>query len=895
MKKRMGLKLGAIILALSFFGCSSDLLEETKKEASGSDITYGCLVINDARALNINDKIKNAKVTVSSSDMTDITVDSEVAGGKGTFFIEKIPTGDNRVVTIQALDGDGKIISGWVMNNVVDIKPGSNETVVSWNTTGLGKVYAELLAKGEKIADYTDSQDSSIKNAVPSALGYYVDSAAIANDFKNGSLKSSASYKMTAAKLSYKSAGATGYTISVLDPTSVNKTIASESTGSVDNIAPGKWTVQVLDSSSAVILNKTMTFNSGASLDLGTIGNLLKNKVIIFIKGASNIWAWEAAGTGNGVELSKELGATWGESKDGATKLAAVEDGYMNDPTGWGMLDVTSKASGGKITFKLDWSEPELSGGKTTTFWYDGSMYYDTDPTANKLSDDATLASITLNGTTIAGFDAGTTTYKLSIPADVESALIKAVANDENATVVVEPSIKTNIAQGNSRLFSIVVTAEDGVTSKTYSVNVQRLKENDVSVKTISINGKAASETAGSWAYNVVGSADSFEIESVVAVPVDGKATVTYSATTGTVADGGSKTITVTVKNGTETATYNVVITYTKKTTPESEYYWTNRNNSVGTNKTIKSWSDWTEAERIAQNAAYDDPRTWMGIQEVPYDVYALYAAWDDTNLYLMVELTNAVDRAKNLFMWHDYASSDNAWWDNRDLPLGMLFNTGKGVSSKAPLVGTAPVWGVDFTDSEGFDALFYHSSKFGFSDHGGKFVGVGEPGFFKITDSGEFSYAKTHCLSFNSQTTASSAGSGGTAGVDVRYKRGCAVSTKIFIESTPTDNRGTSGQDGKALLESTNYTEHKTTELDMSYWYTIPLSTLGIDKAYIESKGIGVRQLTTNNKSLLDCSPWDVSMVDVATDPCSDDASTSHEKEDKDNITSPQARIGAM
>lgn len=31
MKKGMGLKLGAIILALSLFGCSSDLMEETKK------------------------------------------------------------------------------------------------------------------------------------------------------------------------------------------------------------------------------------------------------------------------------------------------------------------------------------------------------------------------------------------------------------------------------------------------------------------------------------------------------------------------------------------------------------------------------------------------------------------------------------------------------------------------------------------------------------------------------------------------------------------------------------------------------------------------------------------------------------------------------------------------
>jgi hypothetical protein len=80
-----------------------------------------------------------------------------------------------------------------------------------------------------------------------------------------------------------------------------------------------------------------------------------------------------------------------------------------------------------------------------------------------------------------------------------------------------------------------------------------------------------------------------------------------------------------------------------------------------------------------------------------------------------------------------------------------------------------------------------------------------------------------------------------------------------------------------------------------MSYWYTIPLKSLGIDKAHIESKGIGIRQLTTNGGSLMDCSPWDVSMVDVATDPCSDDASTSAEKEDVDDITSAQARVGHM
>ena len=320
-----------------------------------------------------------------------------------------------------------------------------------------------------------------------------------------------------------------------------------------------------------------------------------------------------------------------------------------------------------------------------------------------------------------------------------------------------------------------------------------------------------------------------------------------------------------------------------------TDYYWTNKDGAVGTNKTISSWSDWTEAERIAQNAAYDDPRTWLGIQEVPYDVYALYAAYDDTNLYIMVELTNIVDRAS--FMWHDYAGSDNAWWNNRDIPLGMLFNTGKGIISTKPTVGSknAPIWdSVDFSDTNGFDAMFYHSSKYGTFE--GSHVGVGTPGFFKTTSEGNFSYDSNYCLSFNAGSTI------GTSGISVKYQRKCAVSKKIYYESTPTGNRGESGQTGESLINSTTYTAVDTNDLDMSYWYTIPLSTLGIDKNYIQTKGIGIRQITTGGGSLMDCSPWDPSMVDAATEPYSKvDDNTSHEKEDCDDMTTPLARIGKM
>ena len=891
MKKRMGLKLCAIFLALSFIGCSSEILEERSVETSSENREYGSLVINESsRSLDVN-SIKIAKVTVSSSDMSDVVVSSSVQNGKGTFVVEKIPVGKNRIVSVDAYDENEKSISGFVIRQIVDVNAGSNSVTVNWDTTGLANVYSELLNKGKKIADFTDNQNSSIKNAIPtSTKGYLVDSVAIANDFVAGSLKSSESYKMNYASLIYNAVSANGYKITVLDPTSNDKTISSDGSGSVMNVAPGTWLVRVFDGAKYV-LNKTVSFTSSSVFDLGTIGDPLEGKVIVFVKGTDmNIWAWEKTGTGNGVELSKVLGGAWGTSAEGKTKMTAATNAYMHDPNGWSMFDYTSVSSGGEICFKLNWSDPERFSGRKTTFWFDGVNFYDTDPTANQVSSDATLASISVNGTNIEGFDAFTESYSYMISATTESAFVKGVATNENATVTVSPSSAV-IDNGSSRLFEITVTAEDGVTQKTYSVNVKRAIKNDTSLASITINGKSAvsNDNGSVWTYEASGSEDSLVITSIVATAVDSSANITVSKKTGTVTDGSSFVTTITVVNGTNTKSYTLNVTYTKKEVISGEYYWTNKNGAVGSNKTISSWSDWTEAEKIVQCAAYDDPRTWKGHQEVPYDVYALYAAYDNTNLYLMVELTNIADN-RATFMNHDYAGSDNAWWNNRDCPIGMIFNTGKGKTSTKPTIGASgkPIWdAIDFSDAEGFDALFYHSSKYGTFE--GKHVGVGTPGYFKTTNDGKFSYDANYCLSFNAGSTK------GTSGISVQYQRKCAVSKTIWFESTPTDNRTTSAQDGKALMDSTTYKSCSTNDLDMSYWYTIPLSTLGIDKTYLESTGISVRQLTPNGGSLMDCAPWDVSMVDVASDPCSDDASTSHEKEDVDNITSPQARIGKM
>lgn len=532
------------------------------------------------------------------------------------------------------------------------------------------------------------------------------------------------------------------------------------------------------------------------------------------------------------------------------------------------------------------------------TMEYTVSVYRQPD---GPLSDDATLKSLSVAGRSL-DLNSATTEYDVTIPADYAGAVaVTYVTNHPGATVISDSANLDNIIAPAT--VKISVTSESKVAMVTYIINIKKdsgsvIFDNNANLDSITLSDGSLNFSTDVTDYSVtVGNSVSSITVTAAAESANATVTVTPSGITPLAEnipqlftidviaqDGTPKKYTVTV-----TREPGSVIPPPPPPSPAGDYYWTNKNGAVGTNKTIKSWSDWTAAERIAQNAAYDDPRTWTGIQEVPYDVYALYAAYDDTNLYIMVELTNIVDRAS--FMFHDYAGSDNAWWDNRDIPLGMLFNTGKGVKANKPTVDQGgPIWGnVDFSDAQGFDAMFYHSSKYGYAEHKSAFVGVGTPGFFTTTSAGVFSYGAENCKKFAGATADDS-------GVHVRYKRQCAVSKTIYYESTPTGNRGESGQTGETLISSTTYESVSTNDLDMSYWYTIPLSALGIDKNHIQTKGIGIRQLTTGGGSLMDCSPWDVSMVDSATEPYSKaDDYTSHEKEDVDDITSAQARVGHM
>ena len=97
------------------------------------------------------------------------------------------------------------------------------------------------------------------------------------------------------------------------------------------------------------------------------------------------------------------------------------------------------------------------------------------------VSSDAVLSSLVLSGVGIGGFDAGVTGYAVSVGYGVSSTVVTAVARDGGASVVIAGG--GGETQGTSRSvllvvgdneITVTVTAEDDVTTKTYTITVAR-------------------------------------------------------------------------------------------------------------------------------------------------------------------------------------------------------------------------------------------------------------------------------------------------------------------------------------------------------------------------------------------------------------------------------------
>lgn len=327
-----------------------------------------------------------------------------------------------------------------------------------------------------------------------------------------------------------------------------------------------------------------------------------------------------------------------------------------------------------------------------------------------------------------------------------------------------------------------------------------------------------------------------------------------------------------------------VTYTFTKSSTPGPEpqpgnnlvtdYYKVNPNGKVGTCKTINvtghpatnAFSNWSENELIAQGVARDVCQAFKGVHERPIvDSYALYAAYDNDNLYLGVQYVYTI--------W-DLGGEGKQGREskpyNMDGKLCIAFDLDPNKSAKGITNENTSIWQNDIytTFENGVDAWWFGSTK----------PGVGTPGFFVPNANGICDYTDPNSCKVS----------------EVKY----GYTDGLLPSITAVYGQDDFSYDPELLKGNAGFTDLRS-EIDDDahtfYEFKFPLSMMGITADYIKNNGIGVMVVDYYGSSAHASLPYDPSFYDNVFENYSQDSSSSKEKEDQDVVTYAPARIGKL
>ena len=179
--------------------------------------------------------------------------------------------------------------------------------------------------------------------------------------------------------------------------------------------------------------------------------------------------------------------------------LAASGTASASDHTGVPET-LTLAAGASSVTAALaaaEDQEEEEAETVTVTASHGGSAIGSATVTINSVSHDATLASLSLSGIDIGTFSDAVTSYQASVGHSVATTTVTATASYSGATLSIEPGSEVNLAVGANEI-RVTVRAEDGTTTKTYTVTVTRAGLPEASIAAASspvTEGTAASFT----------------------------------------------------------------------------------------------------------------------------------------------------------------------------------------------------------------------------------------------------------------------------------------------------------------------------------------------------------------------------------------------------------------
>ena len=299
-------------------------------------------------------------------------------------------------------------------------------------------------------------------------------------------------------------------------------------------------------------------------------------------------------------------------------------------PTGTALVTLTATPADPLATVEGD---GEIAVPGTTTITVTAQDGFITEYVVNVstgASTDATLASLTTSvGELDPVFDPGVAAYTLELPAGTATVTLTATPNDENASITGDGEITEFPATA-----TITVTAEDGTTTKDYTVEITVLPSDDATLASLV---PSAGELNPAFDPDVT----SYDLElpeettsvTLTATPADDNASVTGDGDFTTFP--ATATITVTAEDGTTTMVYTVEITVATSVqglfTGEVQLYpnpASDHVNIILEKGSVVTLYSALGIELYSANAGTDHLR--MGLDNLPAGVYFVRIATND-------------------------------------------------------------------------------------------------------------------------------------------------------------------------------------------------------------------------------------------------------------------------
>lgn len=514
--KRFLVVLSAFAVLLA--GCANSLDERPESKDSGefgSIRVYKNAESVSSRAYNLSD-FKTARIEVTGYDMTAVDpVSVTMSNGSGSFTVENIPVGKNRIITVWAQDENDTKLGSSVVRKVQDISAGGNTVVVNADSTALANVFASLLDGGYNISGISDTEKTKIQGAIDSSKSWaLIDTATIASDFESGSLKSASSYVLETATATFTNGYTDGITVQVGDPVSSVLSNFTGSSGTISNIAPGTWPVYVTTSEGTT---KTfVTFAAGEKKDLGNFGKKaeITDRIIVHVKGYTHIWAWNASDASENY-----TGGTWPGTK-------------MSDSDDDGWYDFTIEKTSSMVIFSN--SGNNQTSDMTCTageWWYKNGEWLSANPDDSEnpilLSFDCSTSG-TITGKTTLTISASDNLNLSAAVISLDDAVLTKVSmsgTSQSVSYIWDTSLISN----GKHTLSCVVQDASGNASSSMTISVTTKNENIAPVAVISGTSKAAINSEKT--YSATSSYDPNGTVASYKWSVSGNATISGSST----------------------------------------------------------------------------------------------------------------------------------------------------------------------------------------------------------------------------------------------------------------------------------------------------------------------------------------------------------------------------